>query len=221
MKHLLTHGRSRMNGTRLKLIGIILMVCDHIHQMFINFTMPARFNPMWLSMLGRPVLPLFLFMLSEGMHHTRSRKKYLLLLFGASIFMHIAMYLLQERIYVEGIALMNNVFKTLFITGLYIVFYDMLRDGIREKSTKKILSAVGRMLVPILASFVVLGLLVVPIPLIAFVAMMIPTLLLVEGGFVAVIMGLLFYIFRKWRWAQVAVLAVISLLSFLSHNPEN
>ncbi|GHV20951.1 membrane protein [Clostridia bacterium] len=164
---------------------------------------------------------MFLFALSEGMHHTRNRKKYLLLLLGASIFMYIAMYLLQERLHVEGVELMNNVFKTLFITGLYIVFYDMLRKGIQAKSVKKILIAIGRMLVPVLVSIGILLVLESLPKFLLIVVMMIPNLLLIEGGFTAVILGLLFYIFRKWRRAQVAALAAFSLLSFLTHNPES
>lgn len=225
MKNLLAHGRSRMNGTRFKLIGIILMVCDHIHQMFINFTMPARFNITWLSMLWRPVLPMFLFALSEGMQHTRNRKKYLLLLFGASIVMFIAMYLLQEWVHVEGVELMNNVFRTLFITGLYMVFYDMLRKGIQAKSVKKILSTIGLILIPIIVSIAILMVIMKfsdILPQWAFIwFMIVPNLFMVEGGLTAVILGILFYIFRKWRRAQVAALAAFSLLSFLTHNPES
>ncbi|MDR2415557.1 MAG: conjugal transfer protein TraX [Candidatus Peribacteria bacterium] len=103
MKHLLQHGRNLLDGTRLKLIGIILMFCDHVHQMFVSFTMPARFNIQWLNMLGRPVFPMFLFMLAEGMHYTRNRKKYLLLLFAGSVVMTLGNYLLQQRVTIEEI----------------------------------------------------------------------------------------------------------------------
>jgi hypothetical protein len=92
-----------MNGTRLKLIGIILMVCDHINEMFAGFTMPARLNLHRLNMLGRLVFPIFLFMVAEGMHYTRSRKNYLLLLFSGSVVMTLGNYFLQHRIQVGEI----------------------------------------------------------------------------------------------------------------------
>ena len=38
---------------------------------------------------------------------------------------------------------------------------------------------------------------------------------MVEGGFVMVILGLLFYIFRTNRIAQIIVLAVISVIAHL------
>jgi activator of 2-hydroxyglutaryl-CoA dehydratase len=91
-------------------------------------------------------------MLAEGMHFTRSRKKYLLLLFAGSVVMNIGKYFFSKRLPVESIVLINNVFGTLLITGLYIVFYDLLKEGIKIKSVKKILGAIGLMLVPIIIS---------------------------------------------------------------------
>lgn len=36
-----------------------------------------------------------------------------------------------------------------------------------------------------------------------------------------VIIGMLFYIFRKWRWVQVGILALFSLITFLMNNTEH
>lgn len=143
MNNILKNGWSWLDGTRLKLIGIVLMLCDHIHQMFGAITTA---NLTWLNMLGRPVFPMFLFMLSEGMQHTRSRKKYLWLLFAGSVVMTIGSRIVQNYFSIETVngtvALMNNVFGTLLVTGLYIVFYDIIVAGIKAKSAKKILGGI-------------------------------------------------------------------------------
>ena len=52
----------------LKLIGIILMVFDHIHQMFY-----FEGVPLWFTMLGRLVAPIFLFLSAEDFYYTRNR----------------------------------------------------------------------------------------------------------------------------------------------------
>src|SRR5699024_10013840 len=47
---------------------------------------------------------------------------------------------------------------------------------------------------------------------------LIPNILLVEGGFVMVILGLAFYILRKWRFAQIGALLGISILTYVTGN---
>ncbi len=60
-----------LTGFQLKLIGLFLMIFDHIHEMF-GFTnnIPVAFN--WV---GRIVAPIFIFMTVQGFIHTRNRKK--------------------------------------------------------------------------------------------------------------------------------------------------
>ena len=50
---------------------------------------------------------------------------------------------------------------------------------------------------------------------VAFLLSLVPSVIMVEGGFVMVILGLLFYIFRTNRMAQIIVLAVISVIAHL------
>lgn len=45
------------NATNHKLFAIVLMVFDHIHQMFVPMG-----APIWLTYLGRPVFPTLLFL---------------------------------------------------------------------------------------------------------------------------------------------------------------
>jgi len=71
-----------LNATTLKLIAAALMFIDHIHEMFSHVG-----APIWLTMFGRLVFPMFLFASSESFHYTHSKKGYLIRLLIASWFM--------------------------------------------------------------------------------------------------------------------------------------
>ena len=53
------------------------------------------------------------------------------------------------------------------------------------------------------------------VQIVAFILSLVPSIIMVEGGFVMVILGLLFYIFRTNRMAQIIVLVVISVIAHL------
>ena len=61
--------KSYANATNLKYFAVILMVLDHIHQMFYEFG-----APIWLTALGRLVFPIFLFLFADSFYYTRSKK---------------------------------------------------------------------------------------------------------------------------------------------------
>ena len=117
-----------LDGTALKLLAMALMTADHIHQMFA----PAG-APLWLTILGRPVFPLFLFAAAEGFHYTRSRRRYLLRLLLASWGMTLLTTALQQAVPEPGVVLMNNAFSTFFVTGVYIQSWDWLTAGLRAR----------------------------------------------------------------------------------------
>ncbi|MDR2136474.1 MAG: hypothetical protein LBO76_07650, partial [Treponema sp.] len=71
-----------LSGTGIKIIGIILMTMDHLHQMFI-----AQGAPAWLGWFGRPVAAMFLFLCAEGFYYTRNKRRYMLQLLGGFLFM--------------------------------------------------------------------------------------------------------------------------------------
>jgi len=204
----------RFNGTQLKYFAAALMVLDHIHQMFAPMG-----APLWLTMVGRLVAPIFLFMCAEGMAYTRDRKKYLLRLFLGFEFMNVATMIISRALPNPDVVLINNIFGTFLVTGLYIVFLDMLRDGAREKKPAKVCAAVGLMLLPLLAYAPLLFVASLPegsavqtwlLP----VAMLVPNAFTAEGGPFFVLLGVLFYGFRKNRLAQAACLVGAGALLF-------
>lgn len=211
-----------LDATTLKFLAVLLMVLDHIHEMFVSMG-----APMWLTMAGRLVFPMFLFAASESFYYTHSKKRYLQRLLFASWGMTIFTFILQAVLPNPDVVLMNNAFSTFFVTGLYMLCWDTLKAGIRQKSPMKIGKAAVIFLVPILSAIPVYLMAMlsfnenVPgsvIRLLARIALLIPNILAVEGGAPLVVLGLLFYIFRKHRTIQIGVLLALSLIVYLSGN---
>jgi len=215
-----------MNATTIKIIAIALMVLDHIEQMF-----SPMGAPIWLKYFGRLVFPLFLFTMAESFHYTHDRKKFLTRLLLAAWIMAILSAVLGTVLPNPDVVLMNSAFMTFFITGLYMLFWDMFIDGLKTKSAKKIAGAVLLCFVPVLSAAPLLLVgsmsdsLISNLPfwavkVIILVVSMIPSVFTAEAGVTMGALGLLFYIFRKWRWAQVAVLVAFSLMRFFL-NPND
>ena len=63
--------RKGLSSFNLKIIAIIFMTIDHIN------TSLGRFLhlPLWISLLGRFVAPLFVFFLVEGYFYTKNKMK--------------------------------------------------------------------------------------------------------------------------------------------------
>lgn len=207
------------SGSTLKYFAAALMVCDHLHQMFFQ-------EAIWLNMLGRVVAPIFLFMCAEGFHYTRNRKRYLLQLFIGYWAMNAANLALSIALPVENVMLINNIFGTMFISALYMLFWDIFTAGIKEKKAGKILGSIGLALLPVLSMAPVMLLMQgdgdVSRPVL-FAVSFIPNLLMVEGGFAFVFLAVAFYALHKHHLLQMLPLAVISGLSFYTRlgTPDN
>lgn len=209
-----------LDATVLKLFAVVLMFMDHIHQMFASVG-----APIWLTMAGRLVFPMFLFAAAESFHYTHSKKGYLCRLLFASWGMTIFTFLLQRIITNETVVLMNNAFSTFFVSGLYMLFWDWFTEGIREKAPKQIIKAVLCCFIPILFALPIYFVATLSfsenisaqtIRLLAAVALLIPSILTVEGGFLLVALGVWFYIFRNHRVVQIVSLLLLSVLVYLS-----
>ena len=212
-----------LNATTLKLFAVVLMFLDHVHEMFVSMG-----APMWLTMAGRLVFPIFLFAASESFHYTHSKKKYMQRLLFASVLMSLFTMVLQFVLPNPNVVLINNAFSTFFVTSVYMLFWDWLQDGITQKSPKKILNAVLLFMVPILCAVpaYLVALLSfnrsVPsyvIRALANIALMIPNILTLEGGITLVVLGFLFYVFRKHRILQIVILLALSAVVYLSGDP--
>jgi len=198
------------SGSALKYFAAALMVCDHLHQMFFQ-------EAIWLTMLGRVVAPIFLFMCAEGFHYTRNRKRYLLQLLAGFWAMNAVNLALSTAFPMENVMLMNNIFSTMFVSALYMLFWDIAAAGVKEKKAGKVLGGIGLALLPVLsmvpAMFLVQGDGTISRP-VAIAISFIPSVLMVEGGFTFVLLAVAFYVLRKHRLLQMLPLVLIGGLSF-------
>jgi hypothetical protein len=196
-----------LSGTGVKIAGIILMTLDHLHQMF-----AAQGAPDWLGWFGRPVAAMFLFLCAEGFFYTHSRKRYMLQLLGGFLFMSAMNRILSTAMPMEHITLINNIFGTLFLATWYMWMIDRVTGGFREKSPAKILPAIGGLLLPLIVSLAAILALQNKNRTVTLILLFIPNPLLAEGGFMLVFMGVAFYLLRKYRLAQAALILAASAL---------
>jgi hypothetical protein len=205
-----------LSGSDIKIIGVVLMIMDHLHQIFI-----AQGVPYWFSWFGRPVASMFIFLCAEGFYYTRNKKKYLLRLLAGFLFMSAMNRVLGTVMFMEEVALINNIFGTLFVSAFYMGMIDLFRRSAQEKKAWKLFLALGGVLLPILAGLGLIAALGAENRTAVTILLFIPSPLIVEGGFALVIMGVLFYILRKYRLAQIGVLVLISAISwFTAVSPE-
>jgi hypothetical protein len=197
-----------LSGTGVKIAGIVLMTLDHVHQMF-----AAQGAPNWLGWFGRPVATMFLFLCAEGFFYTRSRKRYMLQFLAGFLFMSAMNRILSVAMPMD-IALINNIFGTLFLTTWYMWMIDRITGGFREKSPAKTLSAAGGLLLPLIVSLVGFLALQSKNHTAILILLFIPNPLFAEGGFVFVFMGVVFYLLRKDRLAQAALVLVLSAFTW-------
>ena len=195
------------------------MGADHVHQMWV----PAG-APIWLKWLGRPVFPMFMFVMAESFHYTRDRKKFLSRLLLAAWFMVIFNMVLSTVLPNPNpnVVLMNGAFMTFFVAGLYMLFWDMFVDGLKTNRVGKIIGSLLLFFVPVLTAapaLIIAGMAGnIPFGLLRVLlvaGMMLPSIVYAEAGAIMVPLGLLFYALRKWRWAQIAVLVAAAALDLI------
>ncbi len=106
-----------MSTFALKLTALVLMLLDHIGY----YLVPPLSSPglyLLLRTLGRGAYPLFLFCFAQGYAHTRSRKKYLLRLYLAGVFMAFFALWADTAFPTESGFGNHNIFVPMLLAGL-------------------------------------------------------------------------------------------------------
>lgn len=192
-----------LTGFQLKLIGLILMVLDHIYYFF-NF----KNIPIVFTWAGRIVAPLFMFTAVEGYYYTRSKKKYMLRLYIGFIFMNIGNNLaLRYLPRPDNILVINNIFSTLLLVTIYISILNFMEKSIEEENKlKKILSIILLLMPLIIDKIISLN----PKALMKF-RNVIPSITTTEGGSMFILIGICMYFYRKDRKRQLFVYSLLTL----------
>lgn len=111
----------------IKMIGVVLMVVDHVHQMFYSAGAPN-----WLDWFGRPVATLFFFVSVVGFSHTHSKKTYMTRLYVCMALMAVMDTVLQRVVNFDGAQLTNNIFRDLFIGTVFMVAVDCFEAAFKR-----------------------------------------------------------------------------------------
>lgn len=81
-----------LTGNQLKVIALIAMTCDHAgRQLFPEWTV--------FQIIGRLAFPIYAYMIAEGCHYTRNRKKHLLTMAGIALGCQLVYYLAMGSLY--------------------------------------------------------------------------------------------------------------------------
>lgn len=200
----------------LKIIGIVLMFIDHIHQMFVPMGAPN-----WLDWFGRPVATLFFFVSVVGFSHTRNKEKYMLRLYIGMVLMSIGSLALQKIVGYEEVQLINNIFRDLLVGAMLMYGLDKISEGYLSKKVGQFLLGLLMLLFPIVSSGILMYLMSNPktIMMAAQVANYIPALLFTENGLLVLLIPLM-YLAKNQRWVQCLLIALVALLCFFQGSTQ-
>lgn len=129
--------KKTLNSFQLKVIALIFMIIDHLHTYLFYQAWPR-----WVSLFPRFVSPLFLYLMVDGYHHTRNRKKYAFRLLGAAGVMLLGnmainitfhnVDLFTGRFTLYSIIQGNNVFLTLGLLFVVVWMIDTFWQSDRK-----------------------------------------------------------------------------------------
>lgn len=200
-----------LSGTALKTIALVLMLMDHIHYFF-EFT---GCIPEWFSMLARLSAPLFLFCTVEGFAHTHDRKRYFFRIWciGAGM-AAVQFFMIYAKAFRRGDGFypQNAIFQDFVLLCVIWQGIDWVRAKKYGKGIAAIAAVVGwpylfaavlgmfpqlmqRPIVSTVLAFVITS----PVPMWTSIT---------DGGWSYLVGGVLLYLLRNHRKAQVAVWAL-------------
>jgi len=214
-----------LSSFQIKIIAVVIMTIDHLAAYQI-LTTDNHTNSI-MRMIGRIAAPLFLFLLVEGLHYTRSKTKYVTRLYIFSFSFQFIIEILTMIFTKQGNAfLAGNIFQTFFYTALYITCIE------------KIIKKDKNIIAPAVFMFIPLALVVVHQwfsglnysgNVYEFIKIILnvfcPSPFTIEYSFIFVILGVLWY-FVNNKYINCALFIVLSLFSYavdvnVFYNPNS
>lgn len=215
---------------QIKLFAVVFMTIDHLasygHEIPFFYT---HYN--LLRTIGRIAAPLFFFVLTESIAHTRSKSKFLLRLYlaavGVGLFTTITNFFFGDTI---GRFFQSNILFDYFYTALYIILIEQIILAVKEKCLKRGLLAVsGIVAIGIICllcvlldtiSYSKLGLIPEHIWLLQdLINSFIASPLGPSYTILFILMGILMY-FAKNKYGKAAVLVLVSGICYFGWNFE-
>lgn len=134
--------KNGLTAFQLKWIALFFMTLDHLAAFGFEIPLIARYTTL-LRKLGRIAAPLFLFVLVQGVRHTRSKPRFLFRLYfagmGTELFVTATNFFLGEAVVYQT---PGNVIFTFFYVVLYIVILEELASSVRDRWGRATLMAV-------------------------------------------------------------------------------
>jgi hypothetical protein len=206
-----------LTSFHIKIIALIIMTIDHLAAYEI-FTVSNEINiPM--RMIGRIAAPLFLFLLVEGLRHTRNKKNYIVRLYIAGAITQLLMEIFPLIFSALKTSIsIGNILPTFFYTALYIMCVENIIKN--NKKIKNIVISIIFMIVPMFFMFVhwcfinlntgISGGFYTSVKIILNVV--IPSPFALEYSFFFVLLGVIWY-FVKNKYINCAIFIVLSVVS--------
>jgi len=219
-----------LSSYQIKLFAVVFMTIDHLaaygHEIPMFYT---HYN--LLRTIGRLAAPLFFFVLTESIAHTRSKPKFLLRLYlaavGVGLFTTITNFFFGDTI---GRFAQSNILFDYFYTALYIILIEQIISAVKEKSLKR-----GLLVVSGIAAVGIMCLLCVLVDTISFSksGLTFEHIWLLQDlltSFIAspfgpsytilfILMGVLMY-FAKNKYGKAVVLVLVSGICYFGWNFE-
>lgn len=191
-----------LNGFQIKLLALIFMTIDHIYFAFQGvYEIPLAFN-----IIGRMAAPIFVFMVTEGMRHTRNREKYMLRLWIGSLIMNIGNSIISDHFPLKnGGIISNNIFSTLLTICLLIYGFEKIVISLKAKQYYRVLGFSLLTLLPFISYALIMAITKTGFEsqfmmyLLRFIMTVFPNIIFTEGGYFVVLLGLGFYLFGQSR----------------------
>ena len=199
--------RIGFNASQIKIIALITMTLDHIGA-YQTFTFSQKIND-GLRVVGRIAAPLFLFMVVEGVRHTRNKTKYLLRLYMTGTIIEIVNRIVAGVTGVTDTFPFGNTLPMFFYTALFIICIENIVN--KPKNLKVICIAICGLIIPFL--FYALNIILRRYgygTTWEIISIFFPSPMYVDYSILFVIMGVSWY-FINSKVINCVILAVLSL----------
>jgi len=183
-----------LTSFQLKIIALIIMTIDHFGA-YKLFTDSPGIN-VYMRITGRIAAPIFLFLLIEGLKHTRGKKKYILRLYIAAVSAEFIRLFFEIR--------MGNIFQTFFYAALFIVLIDAI---IKKRIGEMHRAAIFMIIAALLFLFEFL-------PDYLILRIFFPSPLTVEYSYIFILLAVVWYFINN-KYINCAVFAGLSVIYYI------
>lgn len=126
-----------LNSYQVKFLALFFMTLDHIAVYLAAIpVINASYEP--IRIVGRIAAPLFLYVLVQGLHHTRSKIRFALRLYLASLAMSLLNMAISYIPFSQSHASpKDNIFATFFYVVLYVLLIEKIIQAGKERKFQR------------------------------------------------------------------------------------